>query len=128
MKMLKGICAARAGGMAMVSLWILLMVGSAAARAAEEGPGEYQPSALMLVEGKAPDKIVASKKFYRVTRETEVFDSTGAKLTLKALPVPCRAKVRYLPSRLGMMPEALRIVVTEVLPGATTQWKMPPPE
>lgn len=120
-------CLARAIGLALVSIWIALMVNGTV-RAAEEGRGEYQPSALMLVEGKAWDKIVASKKFYRVTRETEVFDSTGKKMTLKALPVPCYAKVRYLPSRLGMLPEALRIVITEVLPGATADWKMPPPE
>jgi hypothetical protein len=126
MKKLRINHAARIAGFALVSLCVVLMVKGAVQ--AEEGPGEYRPSALMLVEGKARDRIVGNKESYRVTRETEVFDAQGKKLSLEALPVPCRAKVQYLPSRLGMMPEALRIVVTEVLQGATTKWKMPSPE
>jgi hypothetical protein len=126
MKGLKTVYAARVSGFAVTAICAVLLFGGAS-RAAEV-PGAYQPSALMLVEGKARDRIFASKQFYRVTRETEVFDAEGKQLSLQALPVPCRAKVRYVPARAGQMPEALRIVITEVLQGATTAWKMPAPE
>ena len=87
----------------------------------------YQPSAFMVIQNKTVHEIVASKKRFEVTRETEILDVNGSLIKLQMLPVPCKAQIDYKPAAYGGL-VVLRIKVNEVFAGATTNWTRPSPE
>ncbi|MBU4443914.1 hypothetical protein KJ656_02375, partial [bacterium] len=95
--------------------------------AAEKSTREYQPSALMVVESKDICSIIASKRLFRITTQTKVFGPNGKEITIRDLPVPCEAKVQYEPLQYDD-PTALKIVVKNIFPGASTDWSTPLPE
>ena len=95
--------------------------------AAEKPAREYQPSALMVVESKDIYSIIASKKLFRITPKTRLFDPHGKEITIRELPVPCSAKIQYQPVKYDD-PTALKIVVMDIFPGASTSWSTPLPE
>ena len=95
--------------------------------AAEKPAREYQPSALMVVESKDIYSIIASKKLFRITPKTRLFDPHGKEITIRELPVPCNAKIQYQPVKYDD-PTALKIVVMDIFPGASTSWSTPLPE
>lgn len=95
--------------------------------AAEKPAREYQPSALMVVESKDIYSIIASKKLFRITAKTKLFDPNGKDITIRELPVPCEAKIQYQPVKYDD-PTALKIVVKNIFPGASTDWSTPLPE
>lgn len=95
--------------------------------AAEKTHREYQPSALMLVESKDRYSIIASKKLFRITAKTKLFDPNGKEITIRELAVPCNAKIQYQPVKYDD-PTALKIVVKDIFPGASTDWSTPLPE
>jgi hypothetical protein len=93
----------------------------------EKAVREYQPSALMVVESKDIYSIIASKKLYQITPKTKIFSPNGMEIPLHELPVPCEAKVQYEPVTYDD-PTALKIVVKNIFPGASTDWSIPLPE
>jgi hypothetical protein len=97
------------------------------ATAGEKPAGIFEPSSLMLVESKTRHSIIAAKKRFRITAMTKIFGINGGEITIGELPVPCEAKVQYHPVTYGD-PKTLKIVVTDVLPGASTNWSTPMPE
>jgi len=88
---------------------------------------EYQPSSLMVVESKDRYSIIASRKLFRITAKTKLFDPNGKEITIRELPVPCEAKVQYQPGKYDD-PTALKIVVKDIFPGASTDCSTPLPE
>ena len=46
---------------------------------------------------------------------------------MRELPVPCEAKIQYQPVKYDD-PTALKIVVKNIFPGASTDWSTPLPE
>jgi hypothetical protein len=97
------------------------------AAASEKPAREYQPSALMVVESKDIYSIIASKKLFRITPKTKLFDPNGKEITIRELAVPCNAKIQYQPVNYDD-PTALKIVVKDIFPGASTSWSTPLPE
>ncbi len=95
--------------------------------AAEKTVREYEPSSLMLVESKDIDSIIASRKRFRITAQTKIVDRNGKEITIGDLLVPCQAKIQYHPVKYDD-PKALKIVVKDILPGASTSWSTPLPE
>jgi hypothetical protein len=95
--------------------------------AEEKSTKEYQPRALMVVESKDIYSIIASKKLYQITAKTKIFSPNGMEIPLRELPVPCEAKVQYEPVTYDD-PTALKIVVKNIFPGASTDWSIPLPE
>ncbi len=64
---------------------------------------------------------------YTVTQLTKIFDSSGKAMTIADLPVPCRAKI-YSQPQVNNDQIATKIIITEIMPGATTDWYVPMPE
>ncbi len=87
----------------------------------------YQPSAFMVIQSKTVHEIVASKKRFAVTKETEILDINGSPIKLQMLPVPCKAQIDYELPAFGH-PIALRIKVKEIFAGATLNWTRQSPE
>jgi hypothetical protein len=101
--------------------WMGVFFVVSGAIAMEEGVEEYRPSAFMVIEAKSLHSIVASKRQFELTRETQIFDGNGKEIRIKDLPVPCKAQVDYETSNHGD-PVALKIVIKQVFPGASTDW------
>ena len=118
-------CLITIAALTLISLTWTFNVPQAAA--AEKPAREYQPSALMLVESKDIYSIIASKKLFRITAKTKLFDPNGKEITIRELPVPCNAKIQYQPVKYDD-PTALKIVVEDIFPGASTSWSTPLPE
>ena len=114
------------GAIASLTCLACLLVGPSQAFA-EEVKKEYKPSALLLIKGKTADAVLTPKTRFRVTRKTKIFNIRGKRISVRQLPVPCKAKIRYEPSPY-IDPQALVIRVTQVFPGATANWKPPLPE
>ena len=95
--------------------------------AMEQGIEEYKPSAFMVIESKSLYSIVASKRHFELTKETQIFDGNGKEIGIKKLPVPCKAQVDYETSNYGD-PVALKILIKQVYPGASTEWPESMPE
>ena len=87
----------------------------------------YQPSAFMVIQSKTVHEIVASKKRFAVTKETEILDINDNPIKLQMLPVPCKAQIEYEQAAYGEL-LVLRIKVKEVFAGATIDWTRPSPE
>ena len=101
--------------------------GVSEAIAMEDGVEEYRPSAFMVIEAKSLHSIAASKKQFELTRETQIFDRNGKEIRIQNLPVPCKAQVEYDTSNYGD-PVALKILIKQVFPGASTDWSEAMPE
>lgn len=94
-------------------------------KASEE---ESEMYSSVLIQGKYIDAILAYKDMrYTVTKLTKIFDSSGNAMTIADLPVPCRAKIYSQPQEYND-PIATKIIITEIMPGATTDWYVPLPE
>ena len=104
-----------------------LILYSLSAYGMEKDIKPYQPSAFMVIQSKTVHEIVASKKSFAVTKETEILDVNGSLIKLQMLPVPCKAQIDYEHAAYGGL-VVLRIKVKEVFAGATTNWTRPSPE
>ena len=109
---------------ALIFIWVTCLLIGPKETVAEEIPKEFQPSSCVKIQGKTRDAVLASNMRFLITAQTRVFNHHGQEISIRALPVPCNAKVTYQPKR-NSDPEALGIVVTQVLPGATTEWTSP---
>ena len=103
----------------LLRMGIFLSVSGA--MAVEHGIEEYKPSAFMVIESKSLYSIVASKRHFELKRGTQIFDGNGKEIGIQKLPVPCKAQVDYEESNFGD-PVALKILIREVFPGASTEW------
>jgi hypothetical protein len=95
--------------------------------AMEDMVERYQPSAFMLIEAKSRHSIVASKRQFEIIRGTRILDRSGKEIRIQNLPVPCKAQVDYETFAYGD-PIALKILIKEVFPGASTNWSDSMPE
>ncbi len=109
-------------------LWVglLLSIGSGAL-AGEDAEQAYQPSLFATIQRKTPDLIITSKQRFAVTTQTSIRTMRGKKMTLRQLPVPCKAEIQYSPQAYGDR-IVTAIVVRKVFPGATADWAAPAPE
>ena len=94
-------------------------------KASDEDSERYSS---VLIQGKYINAVLAYKDMrYTVTQLTKIFDSSGNAMTIADLPVPCRAKV-YSQPQVYNDQIAVKIIITETMPGATTDWYVPMPE
>jgi len=71
-------------------------------------------SVVSEVRWKGPGKILTRNMEFKVTRATQILDLEGRKISLKRLPVPCAARIRFRKTTEGS-PTALEIQVREIL-------------
>lgn len=104
--------------------WAACLLTGSYQSLAEEITRGFQPSAYVKLQRKTPDAVLSSHMRFLITAQTRVLDLRGKEIPILSLPVPCYAKVTYRPVNYSD-PEALKIVVTQVLPEATTDWTSP---
>lgn len=116
----------------IISLIVLVLFVLGNAGIALSGdPGEQEvtrdlPSIEVTIEKKTPQNVRTASEIFRVTESTKIVNDNGIALDLARLPVPCRAHIAYLKTTGD--PEARKIQILKVLPGATTYFPPPTPE
>jgi hypothetical protein len=86
-----------------------------------------EKSVIVTIERKTKRKIFTNQKLFLITKSTKVFATSGRETTFRSLPVPCEAEIYYGPGVRGV-PEALKIMIRKILPGARTAFPRPIPE
>ena len=84
------------------------------------------PSIECTIEKKTPQNVRTKGEIFKVTESTVFLNENGIPIDLARLPVPCKANIAYLKT-MGD-PEAQKIQLLKVLPGATTFFAPPIPE
>ena len=87
-------------------------------------PKGFIRSALVMIEGKTGDAVLVGERRFLVTEATTIVTVKGKKIELSALPVPCKAEIKYL-LRMDEDPVTLKISIKELLSGSSKTW--PPP-
>jgi hypothetical protein len=108
--------------------WVTSISLGAAWVFAQERTQKYHPSSLVVIHEKTVNAVRASRMHFLVTARTKILNQEGKKISLRDLPVPCEAKIQYQEPIWDSNPQALRIVVTRVFPGASKSWTTPLPE
>ena len=93
----------------------------------EEGTNPTEKSVIATIERKTKKKIFVKQKPFLITGSTRFFSKYGREITFPSLPVPCEAEIYYGPGVRGV-PEALKIMIRKILPGARTAFPRPLPE
>lgn len=123
-----------------VALLFLLGVGTCPATAQEQEEKNITTTIERKIRGPQPvaepglkDKggrtmiIITAAGRFNITSATEVVDKDGKMSSMDDLRVPCEALIVYQPLRRND-PNALRVEVKKVLPGAKSSWAAPQPQ
>lgn len=113
----------------MIFLGMFVLGNSGIALSGDPGEQEVArdlPGIEMTIAKKTPQNVRTADKIFRVTESTTILDDNGIAIDLARLPVPCRANIAYLKTTGD--PEARKIQLLKVLPGATTFFPPPTPE
>lgn len=106
-------------------LWTVLLLPFALFKPSiafsKAAPKGFIRSALVMIEGKTSDAVLVGERRFLVTEATTIVMPRGGKIELGALPVPCKAKIKYR-LRMDEDPVALKIMVKRVSRGAGTSW------
>lgn len=84
------------------------------------------PSKEGAITKKTTENVRIAGETFRVTESTTILDEKGRTLDLARLPVPCKVNIAYVKT-VGD-PEARKIQLLEVFPGAKTSFPPPIPE
>ena len=113
----------------LVVLGVFVLANAGITLSRDSGEKEVQrvlPNMEVTIEKKNPQNVMTNREIFKVTASTAFLDENGISLDLARLPVPCKATISYLKT-LGD-PEARKIQILKVLPGATTFFPPPVPE
>ena len=105
----------------MWGAWVFI---GPSAISAEEGKKVFGKSSFVLIQFKYKDAILTSEQRFLITEQTKILDSNGKEMTIRDLPVPCKAKILYQPLT-NNDPNVLKIIISQVLPRASTAWPSP---
>lgn len=108
---------------------LLFSLGEAnLAKAGEEEGGGFFKQTFQVIRWKGPTAILTSGQRFIITEKTKLLSANGKEeISIEDLPVPCKAEILYSPAP-NRDPYALKILVIQALPGATTDWPAPVPE
>ncbi len=81
----------------------------------------------MIIREKTPMDILAGEQRFSVSTAAVIMSEEALQITLKEMPVPCKALIYYEAST-AVDPEAVKIEIKEVLAGASTEWAMAFPD
>ncbi len=86
-------------------------------------------SSIVVIRSKTHQSILTSKGLFFITAITKVYDAEGKEVEggIAGLPVPCRAQIYHEKVKAGD-PTAVKIVIIQVFPNATTVFSPTPPE
>lgn len=86
-------------------------------------------SSIVVIKSKTHESILTSKGLFYISKYTKVYDQEGSEVKgdIAGLPVPCRAQIFHEKVEIGD-PTAVKIVIIQVYPNATTAFARPLPE
>jgi hypothetical protein len=74
---------------------------------------------VVEVNGKTHHAILVGERYFLLTEKTTFLDLNGQNIALDALPVPCKADIKYL-LRMDEEPLLLELVIKELYPESLT--------
>lgn len=117
-------------GMILVAIFCVFIYAMAAEKtlwAEEQGPVNPGATADVQIKNKSKQGFLSNQGRFIVTSETKVFLENGREISYDLLPVPCAAKITFYPA-VNSDQTALKIVVTDVSPGAVRYFQPAAPE
>jgi len=112
----------------LVTKWLLIVAAifllASASVLIELAPGVAGPitrTDVLRLNGKDKQSVVSKERHYTVTENTLIENLEGEPISLRWLPVPCKARVTY-ELRMDEPPRATRILVEETYVGSTAVW------
>ena len=100
-------------------LLLFFLISKPAIGFSETLPKGLLRTAVVEVHGKTHDAILVGERHFLLTKETTFLDLNGQNIELDALPVPCKADIKYL-LRMDEDPLLLQLVIKELYPESLT--------
>jgi len=108
-------------------IWEACLFIGPRAISAEKGTNVSEKSSIVVIQRKDKYAIMTSEQRFFITERTKIFDLGGKEITIRDLPVPCKAQIQDQPLSNNYQ-EALKITIREVSLGASTDLSTPVPE
>ncbi|RPI73642.1 MAG: hypothetical protein EHM45_20495 [Desulfobacteraceae bacterium] len=112
---------------AILCVFIYSMTAEKTLWAQEQGPINPGATVDVQIKNKFKQGFLSDQGRFIVTSETTVFMENGREISYDLLPVPCEAKITFYPA-VNSDQTALKIVITDVSPGAVRYFQAPAPE
>ena len=100
-------------------LLLFFLISKPAIGFSETLPKGFLRTAVVEVKGKTHHAIIVGERHFELTKKTAFLDLNGQKLALDALPVPCKADIKYL-LRMDKDPLLLELAIKELYPDSLT--------
>ena len=82
-------------------------------------PKGFLRTAVVEINGKTHRSVLVGERNFLLTENTTFLDLNGQSIALDALPVPCKADIKYL-LRMDKDPLLLQLVIKELYPESLT--------
>ncbi len=100
-------------------LLLFFLISKPAIGLSETQPKGFMRTAVVQVHGKTHHSIIVGERNFLLTEKTTFLDLNGQDIALDALPVPCKADIKYL-LRMDEDPLLLQLVIKELYPESLT--------
>jgi len=100
-------------------LLLFFLISKPAIGFSETLPKGFLRTAVVQVQGKTDHSIILGERHFLLTKKTTFLDLNGKDIALDALPVPCKADIKYL-LRMDEDPLLLQLVIKELYPESLT--------
>jgi hypothetical protein len=100
-------------------LLLFFLISKPAIGFSEDLPKGVLRAAVVQVQGKTHNFILVGERHFLLTKKTTFLDLNGQDIALDALPVPCKADIKYL-LRMDEDPLLLQLVIIELYPESLT--------
>jgi hypothetical protein len=100
-------------------LLLFFLISKPAIGFSENLPKGLLRTAVVQVHGKTQHSILVGERHFLLTKKTTLLDLNGKNISLDALPVPCKADIKYL-LRMDEDPLLLQLAIKELYPESLT--------
>jgi hypothetical protein len=100
-------------------LLLFFLISKPAIGSSETLPKGFLRTAVVQIHGKTQHSILVGERHFLLTKKTTFLDLNGKNIALDALPVPCKADIKYL-LRMDKDPLLLQLVIKELYPESLT--------
>ena len=100
-------------------LLLFFLISKPAIGFSETLPKGFLRTAVVQVQGKTDHSIIVGERHFLLTKKTTFLDLNAKNIALDALPVPCKADIKYL-LRMDEDPLLLQLAIKELYPESLT--------
>ena len=100
-------------------LLLFFLISKPAIGFSEALPKGFLRTAVVEINGKTHHSVIVGERNFQLTENTTFLDLNGQNIDLDALPVPCKADIKYL-LRMDEDPLLLQLVIKELYPESLT--------